>query len=309
MGQFHVNVYSGLDDVELVGVADVDPERCRSVTEKFGVECHSDYRELLELVDVATIAVPTRMHYDVAREALLKNIHLLVEKPISDNYERACKLFDMAKERELVLHVGHVERFNGAVQELHKIAEDPILIQCRRMGPFDPRMSEDGVVLDLMIHDIDIVLNLVKGDVTTINVTGCSVHTEKDDVVTVQLGFSSGCLATLTASRATHNKLRNMSITCKNKYIFLDFADQEIHVHRMAVSEHELRKKELRYKEESVQERIFVHRDNPLKLELQHFIDCINNKADRNVSVDNELKSLKLALKIIERYHASNAGK
>ncbi len=308
MGQFHVNVYSEMPEVELAGVADINSGRGSAIREKFNVEYFRDYHELLKKIDVASIAVPTGLHYEIAKEALNQGVHLLVEKPISNSYEKAYELFEIAEKRGLVLQVGHVERFNGAVQELHKIVEDPILVQCRRMGPFDPRVAHDSVVLDLMIHDIDIVLNLIKSEVDELYVTGSSIVSQTGDVVTAQIKFASGCMATFTASRVTQNKMRNMSVTCKSKYIYLDFADQEIHVHRMATSKHELRKNELRYQEESIMERIFVHRDNPLKLELSHLIDCVKNGADRAVSVDSELKSLRMALDIIERYQAANAG-
>ncbi|GMT42179.1 MAG: oxidoreductase [bacterium] len=302
MGQFHVNAYAELPDVELVGIADTNPEHGRVMQEKFRVEYFRDYRELIKRVDVASVVVPTKLHHQVARDALMEGVHLLVEKPISDNYEKANELFDIAEKRGLELHIGHVERFNGAVQELHKLVEEPILIQCARMGPFDPRTAEDGVVLDLMIHDIDIVCNLVHSDVENINVIGRSVFSDKEDVVSVQITFVSGCMATLTASRATQNKMRTMSITCMNKYVYLDFAAQEIQVHTLAKSEHKLKRQELRYSEMERRERIFVHRENPLKLELRHLIDCINNVEKRRVSIKDELKSLGVALEILESY-------
>ncbi len=302
MGQFHVNVYSELPDVQLVGVADINRQAGEAMVEKFRVDHFENYHELIKRIDVASVAVPTALHYEVVREALQNDVHVLVEKPISDSYEKARELFEMAERRGLVLHVGHVERFNGAVQELHKIAKDPILVESRRMGPFAERMKDDGVVLDMMIHDIDILLNLVDSEVEKVNVIGRSVHSDNEDVLCAQMQFASGCLATITASRATQNKMRTMSITCRDKYVHLDFADQEIQVHSMVTTEHNLERQELHYKEVEQRERIFVHRENPLKLELRHLIDCVLNRADRRVSVENELKSLKLALEILEGY-------
>ncbi|MBI3795326.1 MAG: Gfo/Idh/MocA family oxidoreductase [Nitrospinae bacterium] len=299
MGQFHANVYSEMSEVELVGVSDANHARGRAVAEKYKIKFFPDYREMLKQVDVASVAVPTKLHFEVARVALGAGVHLLVEKPVSDNFENAKELFDIATQKGLVLHVGHVERFNGAVQELHKIVENPILIQCSRMGPFDPRVGEDSVVLDLMIHDLDIVLNLVNSEVESLGVVASSPMSKVEDVVNVQVKFKSGCLATFTASRATQNKLRNMSISCKERYVYLNFADQEIHVHRLASSAHEVSRQQLRYKEELTTEKIFVHRDNPLKLELRHLVNCVQG-AERMVSVENELKSLRLALDILE---------
>jgi predicted dehydrogenase len=299
MGQFHVNVYSEMPEVELVGVSDTNSVRGKAVAEKYKIEYFPDFRQMLKKVEVASVAVPTKFHFEVAREALLAGVHLLVEKPVSDNFEHARELFALAEKKGLVLHVGHIERFNGAVQELQKIVSDPILIQCFRMGPFDPRVAEDSVVLDLMIHDIDIVLNLVNSEIDTLAVISASPVSKVEDVVNVQVKFKNGCLATFTASRATQNKLRNMSISCLKHYVFLNFSDQEIHVHRMASSAHELSKQQLKYKEELTTEKIFVHRDNPLKLELRHLIDCVNG-AERMVSVEGELKSLRLALDILD---------
>jgi len=315
MGQFHVNCYSEIADVKLVGVADSDSAAGMAIKEKFGVEYFRDHRALLEQVDVATIAVPTGLHYEIAKTALEMNTHLLVEKPITSSYEDARELFRIAEEKGLVLHVGHVERFNGAVHELRQLVDDPILIQARRLAPFNQRTASDGVVLDMMIHDIDIILNLVNSSVKSINVMGRSVFTDRDDVVMVQIMFESGCMATITASRATQNKIRNMTISCRDKYIKLNFADQEISVHRMAASEHELRAsgqdagaKELRYMEAERRERIFVHSHNPLKLELQHLVDCILKRTERRVSVEKELRSLEVALLILEKFRRFNGA-
>ncbi len=315
MGTFHLNCYSEIRDVEIVGIADVNQKLGKATAERFGIEYFENYRDLVQQVDIATVAVPTKLHYEVAKEALLNGTNLLVEKPISNNYEDAKELFDIAEKNDLVLHVGHVERFNGAVQELQKLVKEPLLIQSRRLGPYDPRVAEDGVVLDLMIHDIDIILNLVKSEVKQINVMGSIVFSKRDDIVVVQILFESGCLATVTASRATQNKIRNMAITSREEYIKMDFADQEINVHRLVTSQHELRDssgttktKELKYKEEERRERIFVHRENPLKLELQHLVDCVFERTSRNVSVENELKSLKVALQILEKFKLANGG-
>jgi len=201
------------------------------------------------------------------------------------------------------LHIGHVERFNGAVQELHKIVDAPIFVECKRMGPFAERIKDDGVILDIMIHDIDIVLNLIKSKVVKSHVLGASVFSEKDDLVSAQLELESGCIANIVASRASQNKVRTLSVTQKDSFVVLDYTDQEIYVHRKSSSEHQMSKGALRYKQESLVERIFVHKDNPLKLELQHFIDCVKNGSPRNVAVNDELYSLEIALDILDQFN------
>ncbi|NIQ00126.1 MAG: Gfo/Idh/MocA family oxidoreductase, partial [Nitrospinaceae bacterium] len=262
-----------------------------------------NFHDMLQRVDVAVVAVPTQLHYTIAMEVLNSGIHVLLEKPCSDNLEHARELFALADSKNLILHIGHVERFNGAVQELHKLVEDPILVECRRMGPFVERMKDDSVVLDTMIHDIDIILNLIDSKVLQINVMGRSVFSEKDDVVSVQLEFENGCMANILASRASQNKERTLSITQKASFVILDYTDQEIYVHRQSSSDYMLTKDALRYKQESLIERIFVHKDNPLKLEIQHFLDCVKNGTPRKVAVDNELYSLEIALSIVENFY------
>jgi predicted dehydrogenase len=303
MGAYHVGVLSEMQNVTLAGVADVDPKCRMSIQENYKIPVHADYKDLFGKVDVAVVAVPTAMHYSVAKDLLQNGIHVLLEKPCANDLNQARELFELAQEKGLTLHVGHIERFNGAVQELHKIVEDPIFVECKRMGPFTERIKDDGVVLDIMIHDIDIILNLIKSKVVEIHVLGASVFTKKDDLVTAQLRFENGCIASIVASRASQNKIRTLSVTQKDSFVVLDYTDQEIYVHRKSSSEHQMSKGSLRYKQESLVERIFVHKDNPLKLELQHFIDCAKNGSPRNVAVDNELYSLEIALTILDQFN------
>lgn len=307
MGEYHVGILSENRDVALNGISDASEERGRVISERYGVPYFKDFKEMLKQVDVAVVAVPTRLHHQIGMEVLNAGIHVLLEKPCSDNLEHARELFSLADSKNLILHIGHVERFNGAVQELHKLVDDPILVECKRMGPFVERMKDDSVVLDTMIHDIDIILNLINSKVSRMNVMGRSVFSKKDDVVSVQLKFENGCIANIIASRASQNKERTLSITEKDSYIILDYTDQEIYVHRQSSSDYILTKDSLRYKQESLIERIFVHKDNPLKLEIQHFLDCVKNGTPRKVAVDNELYSLEIALGIMEEFNKQNS--
>lgn len=303
MGEYHVGVLSEMQGVELVGVVDVDPGRRKAIQDIYHVPTYSEYKDLFGRADVAVVAVPTTLHYPISRELLSNDIHVLLEKPCANNLDHARELFQLAEDRGLTLHIGHVERFNGAVQELHKIVETPLFVECKRMGPFSERIRDDGVVLDIMIHDIDIILNLIKSKVVTAHVLGASVFTEIDDLVSAQLEFENGCIANIVASRASQNKVRTLSVTQKDSFVVLDYTDQEIYVHRKSSSEHKMSKGSLRYKQESLVERIFVHKDNPLKLELQHFIDCVKNVSPRKVAVDDELYSLEIALDILNQFN------
>ena len=302
MGEYHVGVLSDMREAELVGIVDSDQKRAKIVSERYKTSNYKDYKELFKKVDAVVIAVPTSMHYSIGKEFIEAGIHTLLEKPCTDDLRQAEELFDIAAKKNVTLHIGHVERFNGAVQELFKIVKDPIYIECRRMSPFSSRIKDDGVVLDVMIHDIDIVLNLVESDVVNINVIGNSVFSKRDDVVNAQIEFKNGCIANLLASRVSQNKVRTLEVTQRESSILLDYTEQEIFVHRQSSSESQLSPGSLRYKQESLVERIFVHKDNPLKLELKHFIDCAANGNWRKSTIKKELNSLNIALQILSHF-------
>ena len=302
MGEYHVGVLSDMREAELVGIVDSDQKRAKIVSERYKTSNYKDYKELFKKVDAVVVAVPTSMHYSIGKEFIEAGIHTLLEKPCTDDLRQAEELFDIAAKKNVTLHIGHVERFNGAVQELFKIVKDPIYIECRRMSPFSSRIKDDGVVLDIMIHDIDIVLNLVESDVVNINVIGNSVFSKRDDVVNAQIEFKNGCIANLLASRVSQNKVRTLEVTQKESSILLDYTEQEIFVHRQSSSESQLSPGSLRYKQESLVERIFVHKDNPLKLELKHFIDCAANGNRRKLAIKKELNSLNIALQILSHF-------
>ena len=300
-----MGILSELDKVELSAVVDIDSKSRKVIEKNYETLGFDNYRDIYDKIDVAVVAGPTGMHYPIAKDLLNAGIHVLLEKPCANKLDHARELFQIAEDKNLTLHIGHVERFNGAVQELHKIVEAPIFVECKRMGPFSNRIKDDGVVLDIMIHDIDIILNLIKSKVVKVHVLGSSVFSDKDDLVNAQLKFENGCIANIIASRASQNQVRTLSVTQKDSFVVLDYTDQEIYVHRKSSSEHKLSKDSLRYKQESLVERIFVHKDNPLKLELQHFLDCATNGSPRKVAIDNELYSLKIALDILSQFENS----
>ncbi len=305
MGTYHVGILSELPEVELAAVVDIDSKSRKVIEENYGTPGFENYKDIYGKVDAAVVAVPTGLHFPIAKDLLNAGIHVLLEKPCANNLDHARELFRIAEDKALTLHIGHVERFNGAVQELHKIVDSPIFVECRRMGPFTDRIKDDGVVLDIMIHDIDIILNLIQSKVTKIFVLGSSIFSTKDDLVNAQLEFENGCIANIIASRASQNQIRTLSITQKDSFVVLDYTDQEIYVHKKSSSEHKLSKDSLRYKQESHVERIFVHKDNPLKLELKHFLDCATNGSPRKVAIDNELYSLEVALNILSQFKSN----
>jgi len=301
MGQYHMLVFAELWDVELAGVVDTDPERAARMAAHYDTRAFGDHRELIGKVDLASVAVPTEQHFPVAADLLEAGVSVLVEKPIAPTLEEARELFAIARRAGALLHIGHVERFNGAVQELKKIVDRPILIESRRLGPFAPRVAKDSVVMDLMIHDIDIVLGLVDSPPRRLAAMGATVQSAVTDVASVQVGFESGTIALITASRATEEKVRTLAVTQPDAYVLLDYAEQDIRIHRRTAQEYTLNRESIRYRRASFVEHVQVHKDNPLKLEVQNLIRAVRRAraGERVVLAEAEdLRSLAVALEI-----------
>jgi len=298
MGEFHAKAYSEIPNVELVAVVDIIGERAKKIASRYFAKPYLDYRDIYKKVDAVSIATPTSLHYKVASDFLNKGKNVLLEKPMTTNIKEAEGLFEIAEKNNALLQIGHVERFNAAVCELKNIVQNPIFIETKRLGPKNPRINDTGVILDLLIHDIDIVLSLVKSDIEKTSIITRSVYSDYEDIANLQITFKNGCIASLTASRVTEEKIRTLAVTQEDAYIFLDYAEQDLHIHRRASSEYFTSPEVLRYKQESFIERIFVHKDNPLKLELSHFIDCITNGTKPVVEPSEDIRSLRVALDI-----------
>jgi len=296
MGGYHGSICSTLNNVELTAIADPTIKNWSKIKSSKVIKTKS-YKEWIDSVDAVIIAVPTEMHFDIAKECLLKNKHVLLEKPLTKTVEQAKELFKIAKENKVVLHVGHVERFNGAVQELKKIVQDPYLIECHRIGPFSNRPQKDSVVLDLMIHDLDIVLNLVNSPITSISSIGNKIETSKGDIAVVQIKFENGVLSNIVSSRVAQVKRRTMSVHQKDCFILLDFTTQDISIHSHITDSVKVGSKQLKYKQEGTVQRLFVYKDNPLKLEIENYIKAIRS-AKRTLQPEQDMIALKLALEI-----------
>lgn len=303
MGQYHVNVAKQLSQAELAGIYDADTERARQISEKHNTMAFSSLEEMYGNVDAVVIAAPTFLHYELSKKAMLAGKHVLVEKPISETVEQAKELVDISQDKRLVFQVGHIERFNGAVLELGKIIGNPLLIESRRLSPFNARIKDVGVVLDMMIHDIDIILNLVKSPVVSVSARGNKVVSNHEDIASVVISFENGCVANMNASRCTQAKIRTLNISEENSYVFLDFTDQEIELHRQASSNTLLGQGEIKYRQESIVEKIFVHKDNPLKQEQEHFVNCILNPNMEYIGGDSDIKTLEVAYMILDDIH------
>jgi predicted dehydrogenase len=301
MGAYHALAYAELPEADLVGIVDLDPERARTVAEHYDVAAFTDHRDLIGRADVVSVAVPTEDHFAVAHDLLQAGVDVLVEKPMTPTLEEARELFSVARRSGSVLHVGHVERYNGAVQELRKIVDHPILIESRRLGPFVPRVRKDTVVMDLMIHDVDIVLALAGSAPERVTAFGAAVHSALTDVASVQIAFASGTVAIITASRATEEKIRTLAITQPDAYIVLDYTDQDIQIHRRAAQEYLVNRESIRYRQASFVEHLFVRKDNPLKLEILHLIRTARGRragGPLTLTEADDLRSLAMALAI-----------
>jgi predicted dehydrogenase len=228
LGKEHARILAGLPDVELVGVADVNADQARAIASRYNTRAFSDYWPLLNLVDAAVIVVPTIHHHTIAAEFLRRGISLLVEKPLAATLEQAQGLVDLACANSALLQVGHIERFNPAFEELQQRPLQPRYVACERLGPFSGRSTDIGVVLDLMIHDLDILLALVKAPVRSVEAVGVSLFGGHEDVANARLTFTNGCVANVTASRASPVPQRRMHLWAPEGYVALDFARRHL---------------------------------------------------------------------------------
>jgi len=237
LGRFHAQKYAALPECELAAVVDPDPEAARCSAEPLGARALADHRELLGQVDAVSIAAPTSLHHRIARDFLDAGSHVLVEKPITVTVAEADELLELADDRGLVLQVGHLERFNPALRAADAILEEPRFIESTRLAPFNPRGTDVDVVLDLMIHDIDIILDVVRSPVVRADASGAAVLTPSTDIANARLVFDNGCVANVTASRVSAKTERRMRFFQHDCYLAVDFHNRRLTVHRKGEQE------------------------------------------------------------------------
>jgi predicted dehydrogenase len=298
MGQHHTRVLSLLKDVELVGISDINVERGLDTASKYRVRFFEDYRDLLGHVDAVCVAVPTRLHYEVGMACLRAGVHILIEKPIAASIVEAESLVNIAAETGRILQVGHIERFNPAFQELSKVlaTEELLALEAHRMSPYSSRASDVSVVLDLMIHDIDLLLELVGASVTRLTASGShAADSGYLDYVTATLGFSNGIVATLTASKVTHRKIRTIAAHCKNSLTEADFLNNEILIHRQTTADCLTDYGQVLYRQDGLIEKVYTSNIEPLHAELEHFVHCVRGGDQPSVGGEQALRALRLA--------------
>ncbi len=280
MGWHHARVLSLLKDAELVGVADLDADRGHLAEEQFNCSWFKDYEELLPKVEAVCIAVPTLLHHKVGINCLTAGKHVLIEKPIAANKKEASELIEASNTANRLLQVGHIERFNPAFRELTKVVtqEEIVVLEARRHSPHPDRANDVSVVLDLMIHDLDLVLELANAPVIKLSAIGGSGLNGPMDYVHASLGFENGVIASLTASKMSHRKIRNLSAHCKNSLVETDFLNHTLHIHRKAHEWYSADHGELLYRNDGFVEEVNTTSIEPLYAELEHFLQCVRGK-------------------------------
>jgi len=314
MGKYHVNLLVQIFPSDNIFIYDIDENAINLIKETQHVNYCKTYQEMLNSVEAVVVVVPTYLHYEYTMKALEAGCHVLVEKPISNNLKHAQEMMSHARENDLILHIGHVERFNGAIQEMRNLIDNPHYFQAQRIGAVS-RIQDVGVVLDLMIHDIDIILSLVNSDVKEVAAYGESIITKFEDYALATLYFENGVVASLIASRVSSHKARNMIVSQDRNYIHLDYASHDLVVYRNQGSQYNISPGQIKYKEEHIVDRIFVHKDNPLKTELEYFVDAIagniNNVKYENVVWDSHsnLYTMEIAFQILEEIERNRKSK
>ncbi len=297
MGWHHARVLSLLKDADLVGVADPDAQRGALATEQFGCRWFSDYRTMLEEVEAVCIAVPTLLHHSVGLACLEAGSHVLIEKPIAASQEEAAALIDAASRVGRLLQVGHIERFNPAFRELTKgvANEEVVVLEARRHSPHADRANDVSVVLDLMIHDLDLVLELASSSVVQLAAAGGRSSEGPIDYVNATLGFENGVVASLTASKMSHRKIRTLSAHCRASLVETDFLNHNLHIHRRAHEWYSADHGELLYRNDGFIEEVSTTSIEPLYAELEHFLQCVRGRETPAVDGQQASRALRLA--------------
>ncbi|MEW6004583.1 MAG: Gfo/Idh/MocA family oxidoreductase [Stygiobacter sp.] len=308
LGKIHTKLFKEIHNCDFIGVYDLDFDRAKNVADEFQTKAFKDIYELLNEVDAVDIVSTTSAHYKLVKTAFAKDKHVFVEKPITSQIWEAEDLVKDAEEKKLILQVGHIERFNPALLTLEKFELDPVFIQTDRLAQFNPRGTDVAVVLDLMIHDIDIILSLVKSEVKEIKANGVAVVSDSIDIANARIEFENGAVANVTASRISQKKMRKMRMFQRDAYIALDFITGTSEVYRLVNPEKMPQNPFINFGEMGIgDKKKFVVYEQPelkevnaLKLELEYFIDAVLNNKQPIVSGKDGLKALKVAEMIIQ---------
>ena len=288
LGQHHARIYSELDHCDLVGVYEVDQARGREIAEKFGCPLFSTMDALAEACDALSVVVPTDKHCEVAVPLLDRGCHLLIEKPLCVSSTEAETILKAANRNNCLIQVGHIEHYNPVTSYLEQVVENPLFITADRLAPFQPRGTEVGVVLDLMIHDLGVILHLVRSPVEKIESVGVNVLSNTEDIANSRITFANGAVANVNTSRVSEKKVREIRVFQRNAYLSLDFMNQMGHF---------VKREDLQLRKEEIP----IEKGEPLKIELESFLDCVANMENPKVDATLGKQALDLALKITDQ--------
>lgn len=305
LGKFHLNNWKEIEGIKLVGFFDPNNDNAREVVEKYGLKRYMDEEKLMDACDVIDVITPTNQHFGICMQAIRKGKHVFVEKPITNTIQEGRALMDMVREANVKVQVGHVERFNPAYLAVKDMNLNPMFIEVHRLAQFNPRGTEVSVILDLMIHDIDIILSLVKSDVKSIAASGVAVMTETPDIANVRIEFNNGCVANLTSSRISMKKMRKMRLFQKDAYIGIDFLEKKTEIIKLKQPDDNNvfsfdidtpnGKKSIAIATPAIEPL------NAIKLELESFVDSIVNNKPTVVSEIDGFLAMEVAHQILEK--------
>ncbi len=297
LGRFHAQKYKQIEDAELIGVCDASPERAQVVADELGVPMFKDYKELVGRVDAVTVASTTRTHYEIAKFFLENGVHVNVEKPMTVTIEEAQELVSLSKSKNLKLQVGHVERFNPALQAAQEKLATPLFIECHRLAAFKPRGVDVDVVLDLMIHDIDVIMSLVKSPVKSVSAVGTPVLTKVVDIANARIEFESGTVANITASRVSQSATRKFRVFQQQQYLSIDFGAGEV----------SLTTKTGEWKDDQVPlefEQWSLEKGDALLAETKAFLNAVRTGGNVVVTGDDGLNAMRVATQVQKEIYA-----
>ena len=310
LGKFHLNNWRDIKDVELVGFYDPNDSSAQEVSDKFQLARFVEAGTLMDTVDAVDIVAPTNFHFDLCKLAIRKGKHVFVEKPLANTMDEARELVKLVKESNIKFQVGHVERFNPAFLSVKDVSLNPMFIEVHRLAEFNPRGTEVSVILDLMIHDIDIILSIVKSEVKTISASGVAVMTDTPDIANVRIEFNNGCVANLTSSRISMKKMRKMRLFQKDAYIGMDFLNKKTEIIKLKtpqdVDAFSFDLETPNGKRTIAIANPMVPEVNAIKMELEKFRDAINNNTPAIVSEVDGFRAMDVAHQILQKIKNSS---
>ena len=310
IGQHHARIYASLPGSHLVGIADIHPGRAQEIADRYQVPAYADFHTLLDQVEAVSVAAPTTLHHEIGLACLERGVHVLMEKPLAASVQQGHELAALAEQSQRVLQVGHVERFNPTFVELANVLADLkiLAVEARRLSPFATRAADVSVVYDLMVHDLDLILNLIPTPLRSVDATGSCIRSLQPDHAMALLTFAGGQVASLSASKVTQHKVRQMAVTCAEAFVVADFLTRTVMVHRQSSADYFAQRGEVLYRQEGLIEQVYVPQIEPLYAEIQHFLACVREGHPPRVGSRQAIRVMTVADEIERRLQTSIDG-